>query len=220
MLFPHQTTIISLLIYGVAFSARSTPPTRALPTHPDKNAVAAHARGHLGDFGPYRILFPINCHFSFLGFLLYSESILRLLKSVCFSLLYFMFISQYNVQNLYKKTSLLYLNHYPVLFSNPSRVPSNLILLSLFTLSFSTSRSRSPTVPAPLGPLSPDRHELAGSPLSPTFFAPHISDELKEMALSMSLQGLHDSDIREYTGISEQLLKRFRSTHRRRLGRR
>ncbi len=42
----------------------------------------------------------------------------------------------------------------------------------------------------------------------------------QEMALSMSLQGLHDSDICEYTGISEQLLKRFRSTHRRRLGRR
>ena len=36
----------------------------------------------------------------------------------------------------------------------------------------------------------------------------HISDELKEMALSMSLQGLHDSDIREYTGISERSLKR------------
>ena len=43
----------------------------------------------------------------------------------------------------------------------------------------------------------------------------HISDELKEMALSMSLQGLHDSDIREYTGISERSLKRFRSTYRR-----
>ena len=35
----------------------------------------------------------------------------------------------------------------------------------------------------------------------------HISDELKEMALSMSLQGLHDSDICEYTGISEWSLK-------------
>ncbi len=32
-----------------------------------------------------------------------SESILRLLKSVCLALLYFMFIPQYNVQNLYKK---------------------------------------------------------------------------------------------------------------------
>ena len=48
----------------------------------------------------------------------------------------------------------------------------------------------------------------------------HISDELKEMALSMSLRGLHGSDIREYTGISEQLLKQFRSTYHRRLGRR
>jgi len=39
----------------------------------------------------------------------------------------------------------------------------------------------------------------------------HISDELKEMALSMSLQGLCDSDVRKYTGISELLLKWFRS---------
>src|SRR6266702_7038812 len=31
----------------------------------------------------------------------------------------------------------------------------------------------------------------------------HISDELKEMALSMSLQSLRDSDIHEYTGTSE-----------------
>jgi hypothetical protein len=30
----------------------------------------------------------------------------------------------------------------------------------------------------------------------------HISKDLKEMALSMSLQGLGDSEIREYTGIS------------------
>jgi len=44
----------------------------------------------------------------------------------------------------------------------------------------------------------------------------HISDELKEMALSMSLQGLHDSDIHEYTGISERLLKQFHSTYHRR----
>ena len=42
----------------------------------------------------------------------------------------------------------------------------------------------------------------------------HISDELKEMALSMSLQGLSDSDIREFTGISERSLKRLRSTYR------
>jgi transposase len=42
----------------------------------------------------------------------------------------------------------------------------------------------------------------------------HISDELKEMALSMSLQGLSDSDIREYTGISERSLKRIRKTYR------
>jgi len=42
----------------------------------------------------------------------------------------------------------------------------------------------------------------------------HISDELKETALSMSLQGICDSDIREYTGISERSLKRLWKTHR------
>ena len=42
----------------------------------------------------------------------------------------------------------------------------------------------------------------------------HISDDLKEMALSMSLQGLSDADIREYTGISEHSLKRLRSSYR------
>ena len=42
----------------------------------------------------------------------------------------------------------------------------------------------------------------------------HISDDLKEMALSMSLQGLSDSDIREYTGISERSLKCLRSSYR------
>jgi transposase len=43
----------------------------------------------------------------------------------------------------------------------------------------------------------------------------HISDELKEMALSMSLQGLTDSEVHEFTGISIRSLKRLRSTHRR-----
>ena len=42
----------------------------------------------------------------------------------------------------------------------------------------------------------------------------HIFNDLKEMALSMSLQGLSDSAIREYTGISEQSLKHLRSTYR------
>jgi hypothetical protein len=42
----------------------------------------------------------------------------------------------------------------------------------------------------------------------------HISDELKETALSMSLQGLTDPEIREYTGISERSIKRMRSTFR------
>jgi hypothetical protein len=31
----------------------------------------------------------------------------------------------------------------------------------------------------------------------------HISDEMKEVALSMSLQGLGDSEIRKFTGVSE-----------------
>jgi hypothetical protein len=37
----------------------------------------------------------------------------------------------------------------------------------------------------------------------------HISDELKEMALSMSLQGLTDSEVHEFTGISIHSLKRL-----------
>ena len=42
----------------------------------------------------------------------------------------------------------------------------------------------------------------------------YISDELKEMALSMSLQGLQDSEVHEYTGISMRSIKRLRSTYR------
>ena len=42
----------------------------------------------------------------------------------------------------------------------------------------------------------------------------YISKELKEMALSMSLQGIHDSEIHEYTGISVRSIKRLRSTFR------
>ena len=41
-----------------------------------------------------------------------------------------------------------------------------------------------------------------------------ISNELKEMALSMSLQGLRDSEIQEFTGISVRSLKCLRSTYR------
>ncbi len=163
------------LTQTVAFSARSTRPTRPLTRNP--SITAAHARGSSGVIGGrYSILFFASTVFlNLFSYSCYDPNVRpfqRLLKSVCFTLFYFMFISQYNVQNLYKKATLVYSNHYPVLFSNPSHVPSSLILLSLFTLSFSTSRSRSPTVPATLGPLSPDRHELAGSPLSPTFFAP------------------------------------------------
>jgi hypothetical protein len=40
----------------------------------------------------------------------------------------------------------------------------------------------------------------------------HISDELKQIALSMSFHGLSDVEIREITGISEQSLMCLRST--------
>jgi hypothetical protein len=43
----------------------------------------------------------------------------------------------------------------------------------------------------------------------------HVSIEIKELALSMSLQGLHDTDIQEYTGISLRSIQRVRSLHRR-----
>lgn len=43
----------------------------------------------------------------------------------------------------------------------------------------------------------------------------HISDDIKELALSMSLQRLTHSEVRELTGVSERSLKRLRSTYRR-----
>ena len=43
----------------------------------------------------------------------------------------------------------------------------------------------------------------------------HISADLKEAALTMSLRGVPDSKIREYTGISGRSLSRFRSALRR-----
>ncbi len=42
----------------------------------------------------------------------------------------------------------------------------------------------------------------------------HISNELKEMALSMSLQGLSDLEVHDFTGISERSLKHLQSTYR------
>jgi hypothetical protein len=42
----------------------------------------------------------------------------------------------------------------------------------------------------------------------------HIPDELKEVALSMSLQGYPDLEICGLTGISERSLVRLRSTYR------
>jgi transposase len=41
-----------------------------------------------------------------------------------------------------------------------------------------------------------------------------ISKETKELALSMSLQGISDLEIRELTGISERTVKRLRRTYR------
>ena len=43
--------------------------------------------------------------------------------------------------------------------------------------------------------------------LTATMVHCHISTELKELALSMSLQGLHDSEIHEYTGINVWSIK-------------
>ncbi|KAH9022201.1 hypothetical protein EDB85DRAFT_2151882 [Lactarius pseudohatsudake] len=40
------------------------------------------------------------------------------------------------------------------------------------------------------------------------------SNDIKDLAISMSLQGLRDSEIRELTGISVRSLKRFQQTHR------
>jgi transposase len=42
----------------------------------------------------------------------------------------------------------------------------------------------------------------------------HISPESKELALSMSLQGICDVEIRKLTGISERSVKRLRRTYR------
>ena len=41
----------------------------------------------------------------------------------------------------------------------------------------------------------------------------HITNESKELALSMSLQGICDMEIRNLTGISERLVKRLRHTY-------
>ena len=43
----------------------------------------------------------------------------------------------------------------------------------------------------------------------------HISDEIKEMAIAMSLQGICDAEVSGFTGISPRSLKQLRSTHRR-----
>lgn len=53
------------------------------------------------------------------------------------------------------------------------------------------------------------------SPPTPsTMVRRQISIELKEAALSMSLNGMPDAEIRQVTGISERSLKRLRSLYR------
>jgi len=42
----------------------------------------------------------------------------------------------------------------------------------------------------------------------------HIPNALKEMVLSLSLQGLRESEVQECTGNSVRTLKRLQSTHR------
>jgi transposase len=49
----------------------------------------------------------------------------------------------------------------------------------------------------------------------PSMVGRRISDEVRQMALSMSLQGIPDSEVHEYTGISVRSIKRLRSAHRR-----
>ena len=51
------------------------------------------------------------------------------------------------------------------------------------------------------------------SPLPP-MARRRIPDETKELALSMSLQGISDLEIRELTGISERSVKRLRRIYR------
>jgi transposase-like protein len=41
-----------------------------------------------------------------------------------------------------------------------------------------------------------------------------ISDDVKQMALAMSLQRIPQSEIRQLTGVSERSLKRLRSSYR------
>jgi hypothetical protein len=43
---------------------------------------------------------------------------------------------------------------------------------------------------------------------------PHISNDVKEVALSMSRQGLSDSMIHQYTGISKRSMVRLRDAYR------
>jgi hypothetical protein len=44
----------------------------------------------------------------------------------------------------------------------------------------------------------------------------HISNDIKELVLFMSLQGISDSEIRGLMGVSKRSLKRLQSMHRKR----
>ena len=41
----------------------------------------------------------------------------------------------------------------------------------------------------------------------------HISDDIKEMVLAMSLQGISDFEVCQLTGVSEHSLKQLQSMH-------
>jgi transposase len=51
------------------------------------------------------------------------------------------------------------------------------------------------------------------SAFHPSSMVRHISSDVKEVALSMCLQGLSDSAIRQYTGIGRRSMTRFRTAY-------
>ena len=65
-------------------------------------------------------------------------------------------------------------------------------------INYAACRCQHPSHPSPSHPFP--SHPFPSHPL---IVRRHISQDLKEAALSMSLQGLTDSVIRQYTGISE-----------------
>jgi hypothetical protein len=67
---------------------------------------------------------------------------------------------------------------------------------------------------APLACSFSSSTEFSSVPSLPPMVRRHIPNETKELALSMSLQGTSDLEIRKLTGISERSVKRLRRTHR------